>query len=169
MNSPATDHPIARAAPARHNAKLTKPEQLFAQLLAQRQAAGEVLWWAAHPMTLRLGVGLSYTPDFMAVLASGVIALYEVKGTGGFKGTRFNGGHVGSGNESRAKFLASVEAFPCYEFYTAIQKRKRDGGGFVIEPHAPRSGYGASYSVCVVCDRALLVGQFPAHVCGEDA
>jgi hypothetical protein len=133
--------PIAKACPQISGAKLSGPEKAFVKLLQQRQTLGEVIWWSEHPVSLRLGERIHYVPDFMAVLADGTICIYEVKGPAGFKGTRLNGGGTGSGNESRAKFLQAVEAYPLFRFVLATKQRKRDGGGFVETIHEPRMGY----------------------------
>lgn len=136
------ESPIGRACPQLSGAKLSGPEKAFVKVLQQRMADGELIWWAEHPINLRLGERLRYEPDFVAVLADGTMVVYEVKASSGFAGTRFNGGSTGSGGTSRAKFLTSVEAFPMFRFVLARQLKKKDGGGFEETVHIPRRGYG---------------------------
>jgi len=151
--------PIAAAAPHVEEEKLSKPEREYRDLLRGRLARGEILWFAIHPISLKLAKGNSYLPDFMVVRLDGVIEIVEVKCSNGFKGTRFNGGSSGSGGKSRAKFLDSVEAFPLFRFVLAIAKLKRDGGGFEETTHLPRFGYGSGVSEVVIDSFGIRSGS----------
>lgn len=52
----------------------------YAALLAARQMAGDVIVWRYESVTLAIGNGCRYTPDFMVVRNDGVIEMVEVKG-----------------------------------------------------------------------------------------
>ena len=149
--------PIAKAEPQRATAKLTKPEVAFMRVLEERKARGEIVWWSEHPMSLKLADGSRYIPDYMVVTWDGTILVYEVKGTGGWNHVTFAGRGRPSGSEggkSRAKFLFAVECFPLFRFMSAIQQRKKDGGGFDEEAYAPRLGYSAARFLYEAADEA---------------
>ena len=55
-------------------------EAEYEKLLETRRCLGEVLWYRFEGITLRIAKGVSYTPDFVVMLASGEIELHEVKG-----------------------------------------------------------------------------------------
>lgn len=135
--------PIGSAAPQElpQLDKLTGPERAFMVRLQEAMNRGEVMWWRYQPFSLRLAEGARYTPDYATVERGGLIVLYEVKGTGGFKATNFGrGGTRGDGSRSRLAFLSAVEEYPMYRFRTAFQRRKKDGGGFLVEDHHPGLG-----------------------------
>lgn len=93
-------------------------ERAYAQRLASRQAAGEVVWFGFERITLRIGADLRYTPDFPVILADGQMEFHEVKTTwvNRKKGTR----RVGWTEDGRAKFLAAASAFPFFRFFAAV-------------------------------------------------
>ena len=59
----------------------TKLEQRYDELLGQRLAAGEILWYRYEGIRLRLGKNSNYTPDFALMRADGQLELHEVKGS----------------------------------------------------------------------------------------
>jgi len=63
--------------------------------------------------------GIRYTPDFVCMLASGELVLFEVKGTGNARIQDLN----------RVKLFA--DKFPL-RIYVATQRRVKDGGGFHV-------------------------------------
>ena len=57
----------------------SKTEARFAQLLDAYKSSGEIYEWRYEPITLKLGSGVRYTPDFLVIAADGW-RLIEVKG-----------------------------------------------------------------------------------------
>ena len=66
--------------------------------------------------------GIRYTPDFVCLMASGLLVVYEVKGTGNARREALN----------RTKLFADI--YPM-RTYVATQQRVKDGGGFKIEEY----------------------------------
>lgn len=61
-------------------AGMNKLEAAYAQQLELRKAAGEVLWWAYEPMSLRLAPATHYRPDFAVMLSDCTLEIHETKG-----------------------------------------------------------------------------------------
>jgi hypothetical protein len=104
----------------------------FAVLQAQL-AAGEIAWLGFEALSIRLGRGSRYEPDFVYVQADGLIVCEEVKGTAGWK----------LDSESRTKWIAAAERNPWALFRVASKRRVRDGGGWDVQDYEPHSGMGA--------------------------
>src|SRR6056300_722076 len=106
-------HPL-RLTPANPPAQPKKPDTLalgrmkagvrnateaeYEKLLETRRCIGEVLWYRFEGITLRIAKGVSYTPYFVVMLASGEIELHEVKGYWR--------------DDARAKTRVAAEQFP---------------------------------------------------------
>lgn len=60
---------------------MNKSEERYAQLLALRVIAGEVLWWDFEGMTLRLAPKTTITIDFNVMMANGELHMIDVKGS----------------------------------------------------------------------------------------
>jgi hypothetical protein len=58
---------------------MNKWETAFADHLELRKRSGEIDWYGFEAIKIRLAKGANFTPDF-AVLHSGELAIYEVKG-----------------------------------------------------------------------------------------
>lgn len=60
---------------------MNKTERRYSELLEQRRAAGEVIWWKFEAIALRLAEQrCAYHPDFLVMLADGTMEVHEVKG-----------------------------------------------------------------------------------------
>lgn len=60
--------------------RMNKTEAAYADYLAARRDAGEVLWFRFEGLKLRLADRTFYTPDFGVIVAGGALELHEVKG-----------------------------------------------------------------------------------------
>lgn len=98
--------------------QMNKAEAAYAAHLELRKAAGEILWYAYEPFSLRLADGAWYKPDFGVMLADGEIECHEVKG------------HWDTAARVRIKVAADKYPFR----FVAMQRRaKKDGGGYAVE------------------------------------
>lgn len=93
-------------------------EQAYHEHLAQRQHAGEVVWFKFEGMTFKLADDTRYTPDFMVMLADGQLQAHEVKGYWT--------------DDARVKTKVAASIFPI-EFIAIKKKNKKDGGGWERE------------------------------------
>lgn len=64
-------------------AGMNKGEEAYAQHLANRMAAGLIVWYAFEPMNLRLADKTFYKVDFVVMLSDGQLECHEVKGRKG--------------------------------------------------------------------------------------
>jgi len=75
---------FARSFKTRHvPGKMNSLEKKFADHLRSLEIAGKVLWWRFEPIRLRLTIQdktTTYTPDFVVLMSSGEIEVYETKG-----------------------------------------------------------------------------------------
>lgn len=89
--------------------KMNKTEQAYADILEARKHAGEIVWYAFEPINIRLADKCFYSPDFMVMLANGVIEIHETKG-----------GYIT--DDSLVKIKAAAELLP---FQFCIMKREK--------------------------------------------
>ena len=59
---------------------MNKTEADMARILQARQSRGEIAFWEFEAVTLHLGGGAKYTPDFLVILPSGAVQFIETKG-----------------------------------------------------------------------------------------
>ncbi|MBK8123942.1 MAG: DUF1064 domain-containing protein [Dokdonella sp.] len=90
----------------------------YENLLETRRCIGEVLWYRFEGITLRIAKGVSYTPDFVVMLASGEIELHEVKGYWR--------------DDARAKTRVAAEQFP-FRIIAITRPSRKKGAGWVFE------------------------------------
>ena len=107
-------------------------ERARALVLEAQLQAGELLWYGFEAVSFRLGRGSRYEPDFVVVLADGLVVIEEVKGTAGWR----------LDSESRTKWIAAAEKNPWALFRVAVRRRKKDGGGWDVEEYRPHGGLG---------------------------
>lgn len=81
---------------------LNGQERRYAEDLELRRRAGRVLFWTAHPFSLRLARSTHYRPDFLVVEADGSTDVVEVKG------------HWE--DDARAKIKIAASLFPVWRF-----------------------------------------------------
>ena len=103
--------------------------KFYEQQIMTRVAAGEIVAWWYEGYAFRLTEktpsgkpGIRYTPDFVVMLATGELVVYEIKGVGNARRQDLN----------RVKLFADL--FP-FRVFVATQLRKKDGGGFKIEEY----------------------------------
>ena len=96
-------------------------EEAYGKLLRDRQLAGEVLWFAFEAINLRLADKTFYRADYFVMLANGELEVHEVKGSPAV----FT-------DDAKVKVKVAAEKFP-FRFIVAYPRKKRDGGGWIIE------------------------------------
>jgi hypothetical protein len=100
---------------------MNQTESLFASILEQRKAAGEVIRWEFESMTFKIAADCRYTPDFSVWLADGSMEFVDCKGAG----------PVDEKSRVKAKFAA--EKFPQFVFVIEQRQTKKLGGGWKRE------------------------------------
>jgi hypothetical protein len=95
-----------------------KTEQQYGDMLELLRKAGDILWYRFEGLKLRLADNTFYTPDYAVMRADGAMECHEVKGLWT--------------DDARVKIKVAAEMYP-FRFVAAIQKRKKDGGGWDIE------------------------------------
>ncbi len=93
--------------------RMNRLEAKYARLLAIRVTAGELVWWQFEAVKLRLADGCFYEPDFLVMLADGVLEIHEVKGVWT--------------DDARVKIKVAAEQFPVFRF-AAFRLPKRGRG-----------------------------------------
>lgn len=96
-------------------------ETAYADELQLRKLAGEVIEWQFESMTLKLAKDCRYTPDFLVVLADGIIEMVDAKGGGPMD------------EKSRVKCKCAAEKFPWFRFVICQRQSKKDGRGWKRE------------------------------------
>ncbi|WP_258179016.1 hypothetical protein [Burkholderia multivorans] len=91
--------------------RMNKTEAAYADLLAARLHAGEILWFRFEALKLRLADRTFITIDFPVITAGGALEFHEVKG-------RWT-------DDARAKTKMAAEQFPFR--FLAIQRDGRHG------------------------------------------
>lgn len=99
---------------------LNKTEKRFADYLAMKQIAGEVLWWRFEGLKLMLAPNTSLTIDFNVMMKNGELHMIDVKGSKAMVTDDF-----------RVKAKVAAATFP-FAFFTAIP-RGRTGYEWDIE------------------------------------
>lgn len=94
--------------------QLNNTEKAFAAYLQERQFAGAIVWWKAHPFNVRLADDTFYRPDFIAMQSDMHLVLFEVKG-----------GYTTDKGQLKIKLCA--EALPVFKI---IKVTKIRGGGW---------------------------------------
>lgn len=79
--------------------------------------------WGFEAISLRIGHGARYTPDFFVVTQSGRIEFHEVKG------------HWREA--ARVRIKVAAHEYPMFRFIAVRKKPKRDGGGWGVEEIKP--------------------------------
>lgn len=94
--------------------QMNKNEAKYQTHLERLKQSGQVLWYEYEPMTLKLADGARYNPDFVVMMASGMIECHEVKG--GTKKETKSGDKVSRpfvhDSASLVKIKVAAEKFP---------------------------------------------------------
>lgn len=119
IDSTPTARPRRRGrATRRKPGEMNKTEEKYAEHLETRRLAGEVQEYHFDAVKLRLAEKCFYTPDFMVVLADGVVQFHEVKGFWE--------------DDARVKIKVAAKAYP-FPFIAASPLPKKRGGGWEYE------------------------------------
>ena len=102
-------------------------EAEFAAELRSWQDSGEIQLWRYEPITLRLGPGLTYRPDFWVIWQDGSCGFFEVKGW--------------MRDDARAKLLAAAQQYPEFRFLLATRPGGKRGQWVVAEIGAGGDGH----------------------------
>lgn len=108
---------------------MNQTERRYAEHLAARQAAGEVLWHGFEVVTFTLAKRLRYTPDFLVMLSDCAIELHEIKGRRGGRQNQFRAQGLWE-DDARAKIKMAAELFPLFRFAAYVPAQR---GGWVRE------------------------------------
>lgn len=95
-----------------------KTEDAYGEYLRLRQIAGEVEWYKFEGLKFRLADNTFYTPDYVVMLAGGMIELHEVKGYWQ--------------DDAKVKIKVASDMYP-FRFVAVKQLAKKNGGGFSVE------------------------------------
>lgn len=93
-------------------------EREYAGMLERRRLAGEVVWYAFTPISMKLAEDTRYTPDFAVMLADGTFELHEVKGW--------------MEEAAFVRIKVAEEKYP-FRFVLARKRAKKLGGGWEIK------------------------------------
>jgi hypothetical protein len=108
----------SRARGRRRPGEMNKTETEYSALLDGQKLLGAVEWWMFEAIKFRLADNTFYSPDFVVMLAGGMIEVREVKG------------HWE--DDARVKIKVAAAMFP-FQFVAVTKRRKRDGGGWQEE------------------------------------
>ena len=97
---------------------MNKTEERYSAVLADRQAAGEIIAWWYERWTFKLADDTRYTPDFMVQLPDGTIEAHEVKGF--------------MQEDARVKIKVLPEMFPV-RCVVVRERAKKNGGGWEMQ------------------------------------
>jgi hypothetical protein len=108
----------SRARGRKKPGEMNRTEREYAAHLDGQKLLGQVEWWAFEGVKFRLADNTFYTPDFVVMLAGGIIQVHEVKG------------HWE--DDARVKIKVAASMFP-FQFVAMKKVAKRDGGGWSVE------------------------------------
>ena len=119
----------ARAQKRRTPGSMTATEQRYAGELQARLMLGEIQRWDFEPERLILGKDCTYQPDFRVISQEGFVEFHEVKPSA----WKF----IPNQSNSATKLKVAAELHP-YTFCRAVERSKKEGGGFVVATVEPR-------------------------------
>lgn len=98
--------------------QLNKTEQAYQGLLDMLVRTNEIAWYKFEGVKLRLADNTFYTPDFVVMMADGLIEMHEVKGFWQ--------------DDARVKIKVAADMYP-FKFIAVKPKAKKHGGGWDFE------------------------------------
>lgn len=101
-------------------------EKAYATHLDSSRLAGEVLWYAFQPISLRLAADTWYRPDFLVLAADLGLSCVEVKGRAGGRWAAHSGLPFYARDDSWQKVKVAASLYP-FAFRVAWPRR---GGGW---------------------------------------
>jgi len=103
--------PVSNSAIRQSQSEMNKTERRFEMTHLQPMLhAGELTTYGYELVTLRLGNGVRYTPDFWAITTDNRTVFYEVKGP-----------H--SRDDAKVKLKVAATRYLNYEFYLCVYER----------------------------------------------
>lgn len=118
-----------RAQKRRDPGTMTATEKRYSEVLEGMRLSGEIDRWDFEPERLVLADRTQFTPDFRVILNDGSVVMVEVKPAGWE--------HIPNQDMSNVKVKVAAQLHP-YIFWRAVERRKKDGGGFEVETVEPR-------------------------------
>ncbi len=109
---------FAKGAAKRKRGAMNKTEAAYEAHLEGLKVLGTIQWFAFEGMSLRLAEGSRYTPDFVVMMASGVIECHEVKGFWA--------------EAAKVRIKVAADKFP-FRFVAVQKQPKKRGGGWSEE------------------------------------
>lgn len=97
---------------------MNNTEKEYADHLAKRLIARDILWYKFEGIKLRLADKTFYSPDFAVMAADGVMEIHEVKGFWR--------------DDARVKIKVAAAEYP-FRFIAVTKKTKKQGGGWAVE------------------------------------
>jgi len=97
-----------------------RTEQAYENVLKTMLISGEILWYSFDSIKLRLANNTFLSVDFFILTKDFKLQAVDVKGSLAI-----------ITDDAKVKMKVAAEKFP-WEFFYAIPKPKRDGGGFSI-------------------------------------
>lgn len=101
--------------------EMNATEQKFANYLRTLEITGEVLWWKHEGIKLQLADRTTLTVDFNAMMADGLLVMFDVKGAKAI-----------IEDDAKAKMKIAAEMYP-FIFRYAFPRTQKDGGGWIFE------------------------------------
>ena len=99
--------------------RMNVTESEYADLLEKRRIAGEVRAWWFEPMSIRLGDGCHFCPDFLVLLADLSLECVDTKGAGPLDA------------KGQVKLKVAAELMWPFKFVQEKRRKKKDGGGWI--------------------------------------
>lgn len=114
---------LAKAGPVKPANRMNGSEKAFAKVLDGLIIRGKMKRWWYDAISFRLpGLQNWYKPDFVAVMADDTFQVYDVKGSWSMHGQ----------DRQLIKLKGAGSEFPVFRWFSAMKKRKKDGGGWEI-------------------------------------
>ena len=110
-------HALGRKKKGEMNATETK----FANYLRTLEITGEILWWKHEGIKLLLADKTTLTVDFNAMLADGLLVMFDVKGAKAI-----------IEDDAKCKMKIAAANYP-FVFRYAFPRLQKDGGGWIFE------------------------------------
>lgn len=105
---------------------MNKTEEAYAECLAVRILAGEVLGFDYETISLKLAPKTFFHPDFFVQLIDGTMEIHEVKACD-------KHGNYLAEDDAKVKIKVAAKLFPMFGFFLCGRLPKSLGGGWRIE------------------------------------
>lgn len=114
--------PLAKAGPTQSTDDMRPIDRAFVkECLGPARLRGEIKRWWYQPFKVRLSrIQNWFTVDFFAVMADDTMTAYETKGSWRAPGQ----------DRQHVKIKVAADEYPIYRWVVAMQRRKKDGGGW---------------------------------------